>query len=236
MKIRIILGLLLFSSHLFAAAGNTIGTVLFTTDKVVVEQNHKQRAVTRGAPLYSGDTIITNATGQAKIKYNNGSLVTIRPNSNYVTSPATGQKNGELNATLNKGTIDYSSTGKKKQGTIHTPVVSLAILGTQFTLSYSELTQETIVIVLSGIVSMNNQIITGGATGTASSNGKVTKSTTSSSGSSNSGGASTSTFATASAAQTTSISTTTSTGVSAGTTASAAATTATISIACTSTP
>ena len=222
MKYRLNIGLLMLSSSpLIAAPANPIGTVLFTANNVIVEQNHKQHPVTRGALLYSGDTIITAAIGQAIIKYNNGSLVTIQHDSNYVTSPADAQKNSELNATVNHGTIEYSSTGmKKRQGTLHTPVVSLAILGTQFTLSYSPSTKITNVSVNSGVVSMGDQIITAGQTGTASSEGIITTYSPLSSGSVNQGEATTSTFAatnaTFSASQTANISTSTNMSVNTG--------------------
>lgn len=220
MKKRMILGLLLFFSHLISASANTIGTVLFTTANVIVQQHHGQRSVTRGALLYSGDTIITDATGQAIIKYNNGSLVTIQPNSNYVTSPRNAPKNGELNAILNNGTIAYASTGKKRQGRIRSPIVSLAILGTQFTMSYSQSTKLTNVSVSSGEVSMGSEILTAGQSGMASSTGIVTTFSTISSGSANQGDETTSTFAAAtaivSASQTATLSTSTNMGFAGG--------------------
>lgn len=174
MKNRIILSILLCSSHAMAATSRPIGLVIFVANKVIVEQNYHQRTATRGMPLHSGDSIITNTGGEAIIKYNNGSLVTIHSNSNYLTSPATPQQSSAVNATLNRGTIDYASTGKKSQGQFHTPIISLAILGTQFTMSYSPSTKVTQVSVTAGEVKLGDQLIIAGQTGMTSSTGAVT--------------------------------------------------------------
>jgi hypothetical protein len=132
MRNKLLLGIFLCSFQVIANASAVIGTVIFTADQVTAEQNHVKRTLARGAALYAGDVIITSDKSQAKIKYNNGTLVSIEPNSNYQVSATSTKANGAFDATLNKGSIEYKSTGKKKQGTLNTPVVALAILGTEF--------------------------------------------------------------------------------------------------------
>ncbi|MFI4918540.1 MAG: FecR domain-containing protein [Legionellales bacterium] len=117
--------------HSVTASCEQIATVLFTMNKVIAEQNHVQRDVTRGAAINTGDIIITAAGSEAKIKYTNGTLVSINPNSNFQTSDPTAKNPAEFNAKLNSGGIHYASTGKKK-GVLKTAVVALAILGTEF--------------------------------------------------------------------------------------------------------
>ena len=132
MRNKLLLGIFLYSFQVIANASAQIGTLIFTADQVTAEQNHVKRTLARGDALYAGDVIITSDKSQAKIKYNNGTLVSIESNSNYQVSQAATKADGAFDATLNKGAIEYKSTGKKKQGTLHTPVVALAILGTDF--------------------------------------------------------------------------------------------------------
>ncbi len=159
MRQWILIGLFFYSMAIFAAP---IGTVLFTMDKVIAEQNHVQRTITRGSILNGGDIIITGPSGQAKIKYNNGTLVSINPNSHYQVSSVGADSAKQYDATLSVGSIAYSSSGKKKQGTLHTPVVALAILGTEFTVTVSPPPYTVNLDVQSGQVQVGNGVVVNG--------------------------------------------------------------------------
>ena len=169
MKKRMAVGLFFYSITTFA---NPIGIVLSTLGNVFANGNHIQRTLTRGSAIESGDVIITGAHAQAKIKYNNGTLVSINPNSNYqVSSKASDQ----YDATLNVGSIGYSSTGKKKQGVLHTPVVALAILGTEFTASVTPPPHTVTLDVSLGQVQVGSgQVVNSGYNAVISPDGKVT--------------------------------------------------------------
>jgi preprotein translocase subunit YajC len=158
-----------------ALCAQPIGTVLFTLDKVVAEQNHVSRMLTRGSILNSGDVIITGAGAQAKIKYMNGTLVSINSNSNYQVSPARSEVKDSYEATLNEGSISYSSSGQKKQGILHTPIIALAILGTEFTAQLSPPPHKLNLSIISGQVQLGDgQVLHGGYNAVISANGKVT--------------------------------------------------------------
>lgn len=104
-----------------------IATVLFTSNKVTSASGSP---ITRGASLSAGDAVITAADSVANIKYNNGTLVNIGANSNYkILDYAPNQIKSELST----GDIHTKTNGKTKE-TVKTPVVALAVLGTEFQL------------------------------------------------------------------------------------------------------
>lgn len=177
---KLLLAVFLFSFQAIASAAVTIGTVIFTADKVTAEQNHVKRTLARGAALFAGDIINTSDKSQAKIKYNNGTLVSIEPNTNYQVSSAEAKKDSAFDATLNNGTINYKSTGKKKQGTLNTPVVALAILGTETTVTYKDGVLE--VTLTKGLIQIGAEgpLITAGKKAILDKTGKIVVSTTAS--------------------------------------------------------
>ena len=77
MKKFIFMGLCLLSCSLLAAPA---ATVLFAEKDV---KNAVGNALTRGASLQVGDSIITGVGALVKIKYTNGTLVTLGEKSNY---------------------------------------------------------------------------------------------------------------------------------------------------------
>lgn len=111
----------------------SIGTVLVAVDKVMAEQGSKKRTLTRGSPIYTGESIITGSNAHAQIKYTNGTLVSIEANSHYQTVSYAPKSDTVIKSKLNKGSIVYESKNKKqKKGVLETPVVALAVLGTKF--------------------------------------------------------------------------------------------------------
>ncbi|MDI1351832.1 MAG: hypothetical protein PSV35_03540, partial [bacterium] len=59
--------LLFLSAH--QVLSQSVGTVLFTAQKVIANNNGVERVLTRGAALNTGDAIITAADASAKIRY-----------------------------------------------------------------------------------------------------------------------------------------------------------------------
>lgn len=154
MKELILISLLLFNVNVFAVAAK----VLFTAKKVVANRNGSERVIARGAVLEAGDQIITAADAAANIQYTNGTLVNIGASSNYkILAYAPNQADTQIKAELNKGKIEIKTTGKTKE-TLKTPIVSLAILGTQVQV-YVPSSQETYVHLTEGVVAVREEIM-----------------------------------------------------------------------------
>lgn len=128
MKKLILICLILVMNSVFA---QQVATVLFTSKKVVANRNGTVRTLARGSALEPGDAIITAASALAKIKYANGTLVNIGENSNYkIIAYSTKPSDVQIKAQLNIGKIKFKTPGKLNE-TLKTPVISLAILGTE---------------------------------------------------------------------------------------------------------
>lgn len=110
-------------------------TVLFTTNKVTANHNGKERSLSRGSALEVGDAITTSKGAVANIKYSNGTLVNIGDNSRYqILGYAPKSPDVQIKSELSRGKLKFKTTGKTKE-TIKTPVVALAILGTEAEIS-----------------------------------------------------------------------------------------------------
>ncbi|MBN9231763.1 MAG: hypothetical protein BGO90_14975 [Legionella sp. 40-6] len=127
MKKLITICLLLGMSSAFAAS---VAKVLYTASKVVASHNGVSRALTRGSTLDAGDTIITSSNAAANIQYQNGTLVNLGENTNYKILGYTPNQDTAIKAELNAGKLQLKTPGKVKE-TLRTPVMALAILGTQ---------------------------------------------------------------------------------------------------------
>jgi len=152
----------------------SIGTIIFAVNKVTAQQGSKERTLTRGSPVYVGETIVTGPDSRAQLKYLNGTLIDIQPNTHYQT---VAYQPKDLKSNLSIGAIQYTSTGKKK-GTIQTPVVALAILGTQFQLIATP--TMTYINIIQGYISVNGVVYGPGeqySSGSFDQNGNFTPGT-----------------------------------------------------------
>lgn len=130
MKKLTLLYFLIASTPVFAEAA---AKILSTTNKVTVNGV----AVTRGANVSAGDAIVTAADAAANIKYTNGTLVNIGANSNYkILAYSPNKADVQIKAQLDTGSIHTKTDGKTKES-VKTPVVALAVLGTEFQLAVS---------------------------------------------------------------------------------------------------
>lgn len=110
----------------------SIGTVLFTAHKVVAKRAGSDVKLARGSQLFSGDTIMTAEEAVAKIRYLNGTLLTIGSNSTYTVLSYKPDQSEVINAQLTKGKIESQSVGGPKQETLKTPMVAIKVSGTYF--------------------------------------------------------------------------------------------------------
>lgn len=132
MKKFILMGLCLVSCSLWAAPA---ATVLFTKNDVKVASG---QTLTRGSSLQVGDSIITGKESLAKIKYTNGTFVTLGEKSTYkILAYSPKQGDVEIKAELSAGIIDQRTTHKTKEE-LKTPTIALAISGTHFGASVSD--------------------------------------------------------------------------------------------------
>lgn len=133
-------------------------TVLSTANQVSASHNGTTRILTRGSTLEVGDAIMTGANAKANIKYSNGTLVNISSNSNYkILAYAPKASDVQIKAELSQGTIASKTNGKTKES-LKTPVIAMAILGTQYAVQVASKTQ-TYIHVTEGHVAADNRIL-----------------------------------------------------------------------------
>ncbi|RUR05051.1 FecR domain-containing protein [Legionella sp. km772] len=147
--------LLLFISPILSAS---VGTVLFTVKKVIAQNAGVSRNLNRGSALEVGDVIITAADSSAKIKYNNGTLVTIGSDSNYKIVAYAPSQEEVLKADLSKGKIESQTNGGAKKEALKTPVVALAITGTKYKV-YVPNNKKANVKLIEGVIKIGNKVL-----------------------------------------------------------------------------
>ena len=153
-KLISILILVLISPIINAA----VGTVLFTVKKVTAQNAGVTRPLNRGASLEVGDLIITAADAAAKIKYINGTLVTIGANSNYKIVAYAPSQEEVLKAELSQGKIESQTNGGAKKEALKTPVVALAITGTKYKVFVRD-KKKTNVELIEGSIKIGNKLL-----------------------------------------------------------------------------
>ncbi|KTD58254.1 FecR protein [Legionella sainthelensi] len=153
MKNLMVISVLFYSIN---AVAQPVAKVLNVTNTAIAKKGNIQRILSPGSTIHIGESIITKANAKIDIQYENGTLVAVQKNSNYETVAYTPQAALKLKAKLNNGAIEYKSTGKKK-GLIQTPVVALAIQGTQFKLIAAP--QKTYIQVTEGMVKSGNELL-----------------------------------------------------------------------------
>lgn len=155
---KLIFLVLLFAGQVYAESA---ATVLFVEKKVVASHNGSEHSLSRGSSVDVGDTIITGEGAHANIRYTNGTLVNIGSGSNYkIVAYAPKSSGVQVDAQLNLGKIHVKTAGKEKES-LKTPVVSLAILGTEFNV-YVPSPKTTYLNVIYGTVEARDQVFIGG--------------------------------------------------------------------------
>lgn len=152
------------------AVAQPVATVLFAQKNVLKITSGKKNTLKRGMKLQEGDAIETGSGGQISIKYTNGTIVNLGPDSSYkISSYAKKNTEIQLKAQLNKGKIYSKTTGKKKE-ILKTPAVALAILGTEYKCYVPDL-KTTHCKVLEGRISAHGKIFGSGSSFMATPSG-----------------------------------------------------------------
>ncbi|MBN9228854.1 MULTISPECIES: FecR family protein [Legionella] len=158
MKKIIVTGLLMLAGQVFAQSA---ATVLSTQKKVVAHHNGAERTLTRGSALEPGDEVITGDDAGANLQYSNGALVNIGSNSNYKILAYAPKESVQIKAELSKGKVEIKTPEKIKES-LKTPILSLAILGTDVRV-YVASPKMTYIQVLDGLVLAKNEYLRPGA-------------------------------------------------------------------------
>ncbi len=145
------------------ALADDVGKVLFTAKDVLLMRGGSQNKLGRGDSLQAGDTIVTAAASSAKIKYFNGTLVTVGELSKYkILAYSPKQGDVELAAELTSGKMESQTTGKKKQKEeLKTPMVVMRIFGTKYKVFVPD-AKTTNTMVESGEVKVGNMTLIAG--------------------------------------------------------------------------
>ena len=133
----LVMGLLLLM--LPAQAATEAALVLFSHGNVVLTNNSGSYPLEKGASVASGDTVITGEDGRIQMRFSDGGLVSLMPNSRFAVeeySQPTASNEGSVSVNLLKGGMRAlsGSIGKKDQDSykLKTDVATLGIRGTQF--------------------------------------------------------------------------------------------------------
>lgn len=129
----VLLVLSLFAA-LPALAAETAGVILAFTGKVEVERGAKAIPATRLAELYSGDTIAV-AEGQAQLRFVDGTLLTLYPNTRFaVDEYRYGKGNGDRAQFSLVNGLMHTLTGQidKKNYLLKTRLANLGVRGTEY--------------------------------------------------------------------------------------------------------
>src|SRR5690554_3898150 len=129
----------LLSLMLPAQAATDAALVLFSHGNVVLTNNSGSYPLEKGASVASGDTVITGDDGRVQLRFTDGGLVSLMPNSRFAVeeySQPTEDAEGSVSVNLIKGGLRAlsGSIGKKDKDSykLKTDVATLGIRGTQF--------------------------------------------------------------------------------------------------------
>lgn len=142
-------GLLLFAFSARAASSGVpiIGQVVWVSGAVkAVSTNNVTRVLERRSPIYEHDTIVTDASGSGQIVFTDSSTVALRNSTTYKIDQYNYNKqspnDNKYVSTLVKGgfrTITgLISKGKPDSYEIKTPVATIGVRGTEYSIFYSE--------------------------------------------------------------------------------------------------
>lgn len=153
---------IIFCALLWSAAtcqAESVATVLSASPHAT--KNGAKQELSRSQSLQKGDSITTDRNGSISFKYNDGTLVSLGQSSHYkIINAATSSASGEIQAELTQGKLYSKTTGSKKES-LKTPVMALAILGTQYHVYVSN-PKAVHVYVGNGRVQAGKQIFTSG--------------------------------------------------------------------------
>jgi hypothetical protein len=132
-----------FSSS-YAAKTGEIGIISAANPGLKKQTNTGEtKDVKIGDPIFFGETIITDKSGNAQVTFKDKSALTVAASSSitideFVYDPAT--QDGNIGASITKGTFRFigGALSKKKPAKFKTPVATIGIHGSSFMFSFNE--------------------------------------------------------------------------------------------------
>lgn len=184
MKIKTLLLVLLLSITIgLKASDNTVGVVDFAVGKgEIIKKDKSKTSLKKGTVLYGGETIITLAGANVKVKLGNGSVVKILPNSKVIVNEiklgaddnnkySFGVINGGMQSQVNK-------TGDNGYYRVYTPGMVAGVRGTDFQVSVGQ-NGKSDLIVTEGAVAVEGdekkEMVRGGEKAEVTVDEKITK-------------------------------------------------------------
>lgn len=127
-----------------------VGTVIALSGEVsVLSADGQTRALHRGAPLAQGETVVTGKTGRLDVRFSDGALVQLRPESQFrideyaYTAGSPGKGNGAKSESNGKGLFSLLRGGfrtitgmigkmRRSNYAVVTPTATIGIRGTEY--------------------------------------------------------------------------------------------------------
>lgn len=153
-----------FTPSVYAAESEVIGQVVWANGSVqAIGSDNAARTLTRRSPIFEHDTIVTSGSGTGQIVFTDNSAVTLRAGTTlkideYKFNPSS-PSDGKYVANLAKGgfrTITgYISKGNPEGYQVNTPVATIGVRGTDYTVFYSAI-KGLAAAINSGAITLSN--------------------------------------------------------------------------------
>jgi len=156
----LMISLMLVTANAFAAP--PAGQVILAIGSLeAIAPNKASRTLQRGNPFYQSDTLVTGSRTQAKIRFTDGTLVTLSPNTRIrVDSYHYQASGGDYLVSLTAGGFRTVSGAIAQQNPdaykVRTPVATIAIRGTDYSVLYTK-AQGLVASVWEGKIALTNE-------------------------------------------------------------------------------
>ena len=122
-----------------AVAAEQAGTAVAVTQSAVVKDQQGQHGLTAAGPVFSGDRVNTNGSGQAQLEFRDQTKLVVGPNSSVVIDDFvfSGKSTASsVSISAAKGTLRFITGASPKPAyLIKTPSATIGVRGTQIDLS-----------------------------------------------------------------------------------------------------
>jgi ferric-dicitrate binding protein FerR (iron transport regulator) len=149
----------------FAAwAATPAGQVILAVGKLeAIGSDQTTRSLQRGTAFYQEDTLVTGGDSQAKLRFTDGTLITLNPNSRIRVDSyhyqAGGGSNNSYIVSLTTGGFRTVSGAIAKEDSqayqVRTPVATIAIRGTDYSVAFNR-GAGLVTAVWSGVIALTN--------------------------------------------------------------------------------
>jgi hypothetical protein len=136
-----------------ALADEPSGTAIAVIQSTQAAGAAGSRVLQDQGPVYSGDKIVTGASGQAQIKFRDDTKLVVGPNSSLTIDAFvySGKSAKEVSIDAVKGAFRFiTGVSKKDAYSISTPTAVIAVRGTEFDFHVNRSDGETEVVMLGG--------------------------------------------------------------------------------------